>query len=263
MIASVKSTRFRRSVTCHRFLSGLLSIAYDPSGAPYGAPLHTGTGGALRPANHLRGATGRRNLLRRLAAELVRPHGQLLRDVAARQHLDLPAAAHDAALAQQFRRDDGVGVEPLGERVEVDHDVLRAERVVEAALRHAPMQRHLPAFEAALELVAGARLCALVPAARLRALAGAVPAADALLRVLRSGGWFERALIHFPLAGPKGPALHYPESPASNQDRPGLFRPATPPPPRDGGPLKSSHVSRAYRAVPPSGGCGAAPSPPR
>ena len=47
------------------------------------------------------------------------------------------------------------------------------------------MQRHLAAFESALELVARARLRALVAASGLRALAGAVTAADALLRVLR------------------------------------------------------------------------------
>src|ERR1041385_2859307 len=147
--------------------------------------------------NRLRGATGCRDLFRRLAAELVRAHRQLLRHVAARQHLDLAAAPHQAALAQQFRRHDGVRVEPLRDGVEVDDGVLDAERVVEAALRDAAMQRHLSAFEAALEVVAGTRLRALVAAACLRALPGAVPAADALLRVLRSLGGFKSALIHY------------------------------------------------------------------
>ena len=57
---------------------------------------------------------------------------------------------------------------------------------MEPALRHAAMQRHLAAFEPALELVARTRLRALVSAAGLRALAGPVTAADALLRLLRA-----------------------------------------------------------------------------
>src|SRR5258705_9964828 len=120
------------------------------------------------------------NLLRRLAAELVRAHRQLLRNVAARQHLDLMArAVDDSALPEQLRRHDRAGVEALGQRVEIHHGKLLAERVVEAALRDPAMQRHLPAFEAALEVIARARLRALVAASRLRALAGAIPAAAA------------------------------------------------------------------------------------
>jgi hypothetical protein len=42
----------------------------------------------------------------------VRAHVSALRDLAARQHLDA-ARADEAALAQQLRRDDGAGVEPL------------------------------------------------------------------------------------------------------------------------------------------------------
>src|SRR5262249_8980365 len=53
-----------------------------------------------------------------------------------------------------------------------------------SSLGHAPVQRHLAAFESALELEAGARLRTLVPAARLRALPGALTAAHSLLRML-------------------------------------------------------------------------------
>ena len=71
-----------------------------------------------------------------------------------------------SALAQQIECHDGARVETLGERVEVHDRVLDAERVVEPALRHAAVQRHLAAFEPALVREARARLRALVPAAR-------------------------------------------------------------------------------------------------
>src|SRR5205823_9943433 len=79
---------------------------------------------------------------------------------------------------------------------EVHHFVLDTERVVEAALRHAPMQRHLAAFEPALELEARARLGALVPASRRLAVAAALAAPDAFLRVLHAFRRFEIAEIH-------------------------------------------------------------------
>src|SRR5690348_18283636 len=98
----------------------------------------------------------------------------------------MPRPVNESALLQQFRRHHGVRIEPFREHVEVHHRILRAEGIVEAALRHAPVQRHLAAFEPALERVARTRLRALVTAAGLRALTGALPAADALLRVLRA-----------------------------------------------------------------------------
>ena len=104
-------------------------------------------------AKRLGRAAGGRDLLGRLAAELVGLTVSALRDLAARQHLDRRRRARDeAALAQQVRRHHGAGLEPLAERVEVDDHVLDAERVVEAALRHAPVQRHLAALEAALRV---------------------------------------------------------------------------------------------------------------
>ena len=79
--------------------------------------------------------------------------------------------------------DDRAGVETLAERIEIDDGVFDPERVVEPALRHAALERHLAAFEPDLALESRARLRALVPAAGLRALPGAVSAADALLRM--------------------------------------------------------------------------------
>ena len=157
----------------------------------------TPAAGCLRAVQHFRRAAGRRDLFRRLAAELVRAHGQLLRDVAAREHLErLPAAVNQPRLEQQLGRDHRAGVEALLEHVEVHHRVFGAERVVEPTLRDAAMQRHLAAFEPALELESRARLRPLVPAARLHALARALAAAHALLRVLRARGGLQIAEIH-------------------------------------------------------------------
>ena len=47
---------------------------------------------SLQLRDHVCRAARRRDLLRRLAAELVRAHGQRLADVAARQHLDRAVA---------------------------------------------------------------------------------------------------------------------------------------------------------------------------
>src|SRR5688500_2232478 len=207
---SVKSTRLRRSVIAHRFLIGF-SIVFVQ--APSAGTLLLGS----RPLGHqhVRRAAGGQNLLRRLAAELVRLHRQLLRDIAARQHLDrLADAVDEPALTQELRRHHRALVEALGQRVEIHHCVLRAEAVVEAALRHAAVQRHLAAFESALELEARSGLRALVTAPRLDAVAGSLAAADPLLRKLRPLGRFQVAQIHgcltrslLPGAAPCGSSL--------------------------------------------------------
>src|SRR5206468_7579696 len=117
--------------------------------------------------------------------EFVRVDGHRLADIAARQDLDLPIGTGDeSALPQQVGRDDGAGVELRIKRVEIHNLVLDPEWIVEAALRHAAVQRHLAAFEPSLELEPGPRLRALVPAPRGLAVAGALAAADPLLGVL-------------------------------------------------------------------------------
>jgi hypothetical protein len=122
----------------------------------------------------------------------VRADGQRLADLAACQHLHFAAAAmHQPVLAQQLRRDHRARLELEGEEVEVDHSVLDAERVVESALRDAAVQRHLAAFESALELEARSRFRALVTAARRLAVARALAASDALLRVFHATRRFE------------------------------------------------------------------------
>src|ERR1035437_1411091 len=137
----------------------------------------------------LRAAPGRRDLFRRLAAELVRPNRQRLADLAAGEHLERAhGPLHEAALAQELRRHDRAGLEPRAERVEVHDVVLDAERVVEAALGHAPVQRHLAAFEPALVVKARARFRALVAAPGRLAVARALAAPDALLRMFHALG---------------------------------------------------------------------------
>src|SRR5262249_29503692 len=150
---------------------------------------------------HLGGAARGGNLLRSLPAEFVRPYREILPDIAARQHLDrLAAAVHETPLPEELRRDHGARLEPLGERIEIHHRVLRPEGAVKAALRDAPMQRHLAALEAALELEPGARFRALVPPAGLGALARAVPATDPLPVFLRPFSGLQIAQIHrFPI----------------------------------------------------------------
>jgi hypothetical protein len=110
-------------------------------------------------------------------------------NLAAPEHFQqLVGAADQPVLDEQRERDDGARVEPGRERVQVDDLVLDPERVVEAALRHTPVQRHLAALEAALEVIAGTGLGALVPAARGLAVAGSLAAPDPLLGVLGALG---------------------------------------------------------------------------
>src|SRR6187401_429252 len=191
--ASVNRIRLRRSAIANRFFSGLSIV------------LHHWRKKLERlgcAANDLRRAARGRNLLGRLAAELVRAHRQLLRHIAASQHLYRHTRPRDhPRLDQQLRRHHRPVVETLGQRVQVHHRVLDAELVVEATIRDAAMQRHLAAFEAALERVARARLGALVPAPGLRALSGTVPAPNTLLRVLGAIGWLEIAQIHYDYSG--------------------------------------------------------------
>src|SRR5262249_22767358 len=120
------------------------------------------------------------------------------------------------------------------ERVQVHDFVGYAERVMEPAFGHAPVQRHLAALEPALELEARTRLRALVAATRGLAVARSLAAADALLRVL---GPDRRAQI-------------------VQRHRP------TPLPPGDG-PCESCRASPACPSAPPCGGSAAGRAPSR
>ncbi len=153
--------------------------------------------------DHLCRAAGRRNLLGRLAAELVCPNRQLLRHVPAREDLDrLTLAVDQPAFAEQLRRHHRARIEALGQHVEVHDGVFHAEMIVETPLRNTTMERHLAAFESTLELVPGARLRTLVASSSLGALARSVTTADALLVLLRALGGLEIAQIHDVIPAP-------------------------------------------------------------
>src|ERR1700731_3969072 len=97
----------------------------------------------------------------------------------------------NAGFHQRLGVDGARGVERLGvdrplDAVEVDLGKFEPEDIVEAALRQAPMQRHLAAFEA-LDAHARARGLALAAAARGLALAGADAAADPHALLARAG----------------------------------------------------------------------------
>src|SRR5438477_8768206 len=95
----------------------------------------------------------------------MRADGERLADFTPTEHLELAAAArHQPMLEERFGGDHRAGLESLAERIEVDDVVLNPEGIVETALRNAPVQRHLAAFEPTLELVSRSRLGALVSA---------------------------------------------------------------------------------------------------
>src|SRR6266487_6184443 len=127
----------------------------------------------------------------------MRVHGERLALLAASEHLDPALAArHDAVFPQQIRRNGRTRVELQAQRVEVHHVIFHAERVVEPALGHAAVQRHLTAFEATLELEARTRFRALVSASRGLAVARSLAAADPLLRMLHPPRGLQIAETH-------------------------------------------------------------------
>src|SRR5689334_7419637 len=99
-------------------------------------------------------------------------------------------------LAQDFRGDLRARVEAFAECVEIDDFELLPEQVVESALRHSPVQRHLAAFKSALVLEPRARLRALVSATGLHALPRSLAASDPLLRMRRTLGGTQVTEIH-------------------------------------------------------------------
>src|SRR6202022_2676299 len=133
----------------------------------------------------------------------------------------------NAGFHQRFGVDGAVGVEQLGidrplNAIEIDLGKFEPENIGEAALRQAPMYRHLAAFEA-LDAHAGARGLTLAAAARGLALAGADVTADAHALLARAGGVGDIAELHrsLPLS-----VAHDPDrkpSPASGITHPSYF----------------------------------------
>src|ERR1700680_626946 len=91
--------------------------------------------------------SGASNLFLRRFAELVRAHGERGIQFAVAQNLNGSASlAYQTGGDQQFRGHRLSGRESI-ERFHVDHSVLEMGRIVEAALRDPPAQRHLAAFK--------------------------------------------------------------------------------------------------------------------
>jgi hypothetical protein len=118
--------------------------------------------------------------------------GELCLQLALAEDLDAVARpGDDAGRKQRLDRHRRAGVELAGvERLlnapEIDFVVVGRKRIVESALRQAPMQRHLTALEA-LDRHAGARLLALDAAAGRLALARADAAPDRTRFLLAPG----------------------------------------------------------------------------
>src|SRR6266849_5171010 len=193
---------------------------------------------------NLERATRLGNLFSCRRAEGLRVNGQLGRQLAIAEDFDrIPGAAHKTVRAEQIRRDGLAGRKNIQFR-QVHDRIGHAERIVKAALRHAPVQRHLPALKAAAARIAAARLLSLVAGARGLAELGAYAAANANLLLARARGRLQirerkraaglsrrcRRLVMSALAGPSRAAGTF-------------FRHSlTPPLPRGGAPCGSCRV---------------------
>src|SRR3954447_21388389 len=123
---------------------------------------------------------------------------------AAEQPQAVLGATDHAGLHQRFDGDGFLDVDQLGvdrflKPVEIDLGEVEPEDVVEAALRQAPMQRHLAALEA-LDAHARTRGLALAAAARSLALARTDATADAHALLARAGVVGDIAELHRPVS---------------------------------------------------------------
>src|SRR5215467_15598741 len=171
-------------------------MGYGPD-RPTKSPNHQITQYSNPLSDSLRSPARGLEFLRCLSAEFVRAYRQRLADIAPRQNLDRPVpTGNEPVLAQQFGRHDRAGVELRREQIEVHYLVLDAKMIVESSLRYSAMERHLAALEASLELEPRAGFRALVSAPGRLALTRALPAPDALLRVLGALRRFQIRQIH-------------------------------------------------------------------
>src|SRR5262245_5526407 len=77
------------------------------------------------------------------------------------------------------------------ELAKIDHRHFNAKGIVKAALWQTPLQRHLPAFEAGLNIATGARALPLMAAARSLAVTRAVSPSDPFALFARPRSWFQ------------------------------------------------------------------------
>src|SRR5271165_1648644 len=125
----------------------------------------------------------------------MRLDGDLAIQLAGAENLETGAEFLDDTEFEQAAGIEAVAFE-LFEPPDVDDGVLFAKDVVEAALGQTAVQRHLAAFEAAHDAVAGDGAGALCAAAGVLAAAAAHALADALFLLLLPLGGAEVAEIH-------------------------------------------------------------------
>src|SRR5712692_4717535 len=125
------------------------------------------------------------NLFLGRRAERLRVNRQLGRQLAITENLDrVRGAAYKTVRAQQLRRNRLAGWKNVQFR-QVHDRIRHAKRVVKAALRHAPVQRHLSAFKPASARIAATRLLPFVAGTRGLAKLGTHTAADANFALAR------------------------------------------------------------------------------
>src|ERR1700731_903679 len=171
--ASVNSTRFRKSsmrnmfftASTNRFMPVSCDLRYN-----------------------LERTTGLGNLFFCRRTESLRVNRQLGRQFAVAENLDgIRRAAHKTVRAEQLGSNRFAGRKNVQFR-QVHDRVGHAKGIVKAALRHAPVQRHLPAFKPAATRIAAARLLSLVAGARGFAELRTHAAADANFLLARARG---------------------------------------------------------------------------
>src|SRR6267378_5724143 len=106
------------------------------------------------------------NLILGRRAEGMRVNGQLARQLAIAQHLDgIRGAPNKTVCAEQLRGHCLAGWKNV-QFLQVHDRVRHTERIVEAALGHTPVQRHLPAFKSTAARIAAPGFLPLVAGAR-------------------------------------------------------------------------------------------------
>src|ERR1035441_10150473 len=117
-----------------------------------------------------------------------------------RQDFEAIAQFVDDTQIEQLLRREGSSFELLETAYVDDGKMLPEQRVREAALRQAPMQRHLTTLKATHRRIAADRLLSLGASARVFAASGAHAPADATLRFHLTRRGFEIAEVHLVLS---------------------------------------------------------------
>src|ERR1700687_2033364 len=162
--ASVNSTRFRKSSMRNMFFTAstnrFMPVSCDSSLSA------TPTRPVSSLSYNLERTTGLGNLFFCRRAEGLRVNRQLGRQLAIAENLNgVRGAAHKTVCAEQLGSNRLAGRKNVQFR-QVHDRVGHAKGIVKAALRHAPVQRHLSAFKAAAARIAAAGLLSLIAGAR-------------------------------------------------------------------------------------------------